>query len=53
VSGSLGIAGGSPGVNAALLIDADRGYTIVVLCNEDPPAAVNALNKIRGLLPRS
>jgi D-alanyl-D-alanine carboxypeptidase len=51
VSGSLGIAGGSPGVNAALLIDADRGYTVVVLCNGDPPAAEKALKKIRGLLP--
>lgn len=53
VSGSLGIAGGSPGVNAALLIDADRGYTVVVLCNGDPPAAEQALKKIRGLLPRT
>jgi CubicO group peptidase (beta-lactamase class C family) len=52
VSGSLGIAGGSPGVNAALLIDADRGYTVVVLCNGDPPAAEKALKKIRALLPR-
>jgi CubicO group peptidase (beta-lactamase class C family) len=52
VSGSLGIAGGSPGVNAAFLIDADRGYTVVVLCNGDPPAAEKALKKIRGLLPR-
>jgi CubicO group peptidase (beta-lactamase class C family) len=53
VSGSLGVAGGSPGVNAALLIDADRGYTVVVLCNGDPPAAEQALKKIRGLLPRT
>lgn len=52
ISGSLGIAGGSPGVNAALLIDADRGYTVVVLCNGDPPAAEKALKKIRGWLPR-
>jgi CubicO group peptidase (beta-lactamase class C family) len=52
ISGSLGVAGGSPGVNAALLIDADRGYTVVVLCNGDPPAAEKALKKIRGLLPR-
>jgi D-alanyl-D-alanine carboxypeptidase len=51
ISGSLGIAGGSPGVNAALLIDADRGYTVIVLCNTDPPAAEKALKKIRDLLP--
>jgi CubicO group peptidase (beta-lactamase class C family) len=52
ISGSLGIAGGSPGVNAALLIDADRGYTVVVLCNADPPTAEKAFKKISGLLPR-
>ena len=52
ISGSLGIAGGSPGVNAALLIDADRSYTVIVLCNLDPPAAEKALKKIRALLPR-
>jgi CubicO group peptidase (beta-lactamase class C family) len=53
VSGSLGIAGGTSGVNAALEIDADRGVTVVVLCNADPPGAEKALRKIRGLLPRS
>ncbi len=53
VSGSLGIAGGSPGVNAALEIAADRGLTVVVLCNADPPCAEKASRKIRGLLPRA
>ncbi len=53
VSGALGVAGGSSGVNAALEIDADRGDTVVVLCNADPPAAERAARKIRGLLPRS
>jgi D-alanyl-D-alanine carboxypeptidase len=53
VSGALGIAGGSPGVNAALEIDADRSYTTVVLCNADPPAAERAARKTRVLLPRS
>jgi D-alanyl-D-alanine carboxypeptidase len=52
VSGSLGIAGGTSGVNAALEIDADRGITVVVLCNADPPGAEKALRKIRGFLPR-
>jgi D-alanyl-D-alanine carboxypeptidase len=52
ISGSLGIAGGSPGVNAALLIDADRGYTVAVLCNADPPTAEKAFKKISGFLPR-
>ncbi len=53
VSGSLGIAGGSPGVNAVLDIDADRGTTVVVLCNADPPCAEKAARRIRTLLPRS
>jgi CubicO group peptidase (beta-lactamase class C family) len=53
VSGALGIAGGSPGVNAAIEIDADRGTTVVVLCNSDPPCAERASRKIRALLPRS
>lgn len=53
VSGSLGIAGGTSGVNAVLDIDADRGTTIVVLCNADPPCAEKAIRRIRGLLPRS
>ncbi len=53
VTGSLGIAGGSPGVNATLEIDADRGITVVVLCNADPPCAEKASRKIRALLPRS
>jgi D-alanyl-D-alanine carboxypeptidase len=53
VSGSLGIAGGSPGVNAALEIDANRGYTVVVLCNADPPCAERAARKIRSLFPKS
>jgi hypothetical protein len=53
VSGVLGIAGGSPGVNAALQIDADRGLTVVVLCNADPPCAERAARRIRGFLPQS
>lgn len=35
--GSLGIAGGSPGVNALLI--SQGAYTLVVLANQDPPAA--------------
>ena len=38
-SGGGGFAGGTAGVNAVLETDLDTGYTIVVLCNEDPPAA--------------
>uniref|UniRef100_A0A832MNC4 Class A beta-lactamase-related serine hydrolase n=1 Tax=Eiseniibacteriota bacterium TaxID=2212470 RepID=A0A832MNC4_UNCEI len=35
--GALGIAGGSPGVNALLI--SEGPYTLVVLANQDPPAA--------------
>jgi len=53
VHGGLGIAGGSPGVNAVLEIDLDRDATVIVLANVDPPAAEQAARQIRGLLPRS
>jgi D-alanyl-D-alanine carboxypeptidase len=42
----LGIAGGSPGVNAALESD-PRGNTIIVLSNYDPPAAEATARQIR------
>jgi CubicO group peptidase (beta-lactamase class C family) len=35
--GALGIAGGAPGINAAL--ESDGRWTVVVLANLDPPAA--------------
>ncbi len=34
-----GVAGGSPGVNAILLVNGQSGYTIIVLSNYDPPSA--------------
>jgi CubicO group peptidase (beta-lactamase class C family) len=37
--GGLGIAGGSPGVNAVLEILPNYDYTVVVLSNYDPPSA--------------
>jgi len=49
--GGLGIAGGSPGVNAALDMEIGGGATIVVLANADPPAAERAARAIRGFLP--
>lgn len=49
----LGIAGGAPGINALLLVGAaDKGYTVIVMSNYDPPSAVEAGKKIRALLAR-
>ena len=35
--GSLGIAGGAPGLNG--ILESNREWTVVVLANLDPPAA--------------
>ena len=43
----LGIAGGSDGINALLLINGQTGYTIIVLSNYDPPTAEKAGTQIR------
>ncbi len=48
--GGLGIAGGAPGINAALEIDLETGYVVIVMANYDPPAAVNIAKKARRLL---
>ena len=45
---ALGIAGGSPGVNTALLIEPP--YTLVVLSNFDPPSAEQIARAARPLL---
>ena len=47
----LGIAGGAPGLNAALEWDPSTGYVIVVLCNFDPPHASRPAQHIRKSLP--
>jgi D-alanyl-D-alanine carboxypeptidase len=47
----LGIAGGAPGLNAALEWDPSAGYVIVVLCNFDPPHAGRLARHIRKSLP--
>jgi D-alanyl-D-alanine carboxypeptidase len=43
----VGVAGGAPGLNAALETDLPGGYTIVVLSNYDPPTAEEVSQKIR------
>ncbi len=45
--GGLGIAGGSDGINALLLVNGQTGYTIIVLSNYDPPSAEKAGVQIR------
>ena len=49
--GGLGIAGGSPGVNASL--EAVGPYTLVVLANLDPPAAERLSARARRLIRRA
>ena len=49
--GGLGVAGGSPGTNAALEMDLERGYTIVVMANLDPQIAERVARRIRQWLP--
>ena len=49
-SGGFGIAGGLPGSNATLEMDLDRGYTVIVLSNYDPPIAERVGRKIREWL---
>jgi CubicO group peptidase (beta-lactamase class C family) len=50
--GGLGIAGGAPGLNAALEWDPASGYVIAVLSNFDPPSAEKVARQIRAWLPR-
>jgi CubicO group peptidase (beta-lactamase class C family) len=48
--GGLGVAGGAPGINAALEVDRETGLVLVVLANDDPPAAESLAKKARRLL---
>ncbi len=47
IGGELGVAGGAPGINAALEFDSRSGYTIIVLSNYDPPSAESVSEQIR------
>ena len=49
--GGLGIAGGAPGINAAVEWDARTGYVVIVLANLDPPAAMQVAQLVRNWLP--
>ncbi len=46
----IGIAGGAPGLNAALEGDLPGGYDLIVLANLDPPAAERVARIVRGWL---
>jgi hypothetical protein len=46
----MGIAGGAPGINAALEFGGGPEPVIIVLANLDPPAAVDAAKMIRRTL---
>ena len=48
--GGVGFAGGAPGINSMLDVDLERGFTVVVMGNYDPPAAMNAARTIRRIL---
>jgi CubicO group peptidase (beta-lactamase class C family) len=50
--GSLGIAGGAPGINAVFEVDVETGYTIVVLSNYDSPSATQVGRRLRTFLER-
>lgn len=50
--GGHGVAGGAPGINAALLMNFETGYTVVVMSNYDPPSAQGLAMGIRDLLRR-
>ena len=49
-AGSIGIAGGAPGLNAAMEGDLAGGYDVIVLANLDPPAAERVARIVRGWL---
>ncbi len=46
----LGIAGGSPGVNAVVEGELPGGYDLIVLANLDPPSAERIAERVRGWL---
>jgi len=49
-AGMVGIAGGAPGLNAAMEGDLRGGYDVIVLANLDPPAAERVARLIRTAL---
>lgn len=48
---SVGHGGGAPGMNGELMYFANTGYLVVVLANQDPPAATKLADFIVARLP--
>jgi len=47
----VGHGGGFPGISTRLDLHLDRGYSVAVLSNYDPPAADRVAQRIRRLIP--
>jgi CubicO group peptidase (beta-lactamase class C family) len=45
-----GIAGGADGINGVFIVNAQSGYTVIVLSNYDPPAAEQSGKQLRDWL---
>jgi CubicO group peptidase (beta-lactamase class C family) len=50
IQSGVHIAGGAPGINAALGMDQNSGYTVIVLSNYDPPSATDIIQRIEKLI---
>ncbi len=50
--GTLGIAGGAPGINAMVEADFSSGLVVIVMANLDPPAAEKVARRVRQLMSR-
>jgi D-alanyl-D-alanine carboxypeptidase len=48
----MGIAGGAPGLNAAIEWEGGNGGAIIVLANVDPPVAERVASQLRSWMPR-
>jgi hypothetical protein len=48
---SVGHGGGAPGMNGELMYFPKSAYLVVVLANQDPPAATELADFIAGVLP--
>ena len=48
--GGIAYTGGAPGINAALELDRDPAWTVIVLANDDPPTATRMAKKVRRLI---